>query len=78
MISYARTMAVQGKTPEQVLGTNNEKQQNYRSPEGFLLGWAADEALAAAVFVFYRHPDDLQAGLIEATHTPVTVIVLRL
>ncbi len=61
---------MQGKTPEQVLGTINEKQQNYCSPQGFLLGWAADEALAAAVYVFYRHPYDLHAGLIEATNTP--------
>ncbi len=70
MIRYAMYMAKNGEKPEKVLGTHNDKQENYRSPDGFLLGWAADEALAAAVYIFMRHPDNIQAALTEAVNTP--------
>ena len=68
MLRYAKTMT--GRTPEEILGTNNNKGKNYRSPSGFLIGWAADEALAAAVYVFLRHPNYLRAAVIEAANTP--------
>jgi ADP-ribosylglycohydrolase len=68
MIRYAVT-AAREKNPEQVLGTTND-QVNYRSPQGFLLGWAADEAVAAAVYVFIRHSTDLKAALQESVNTP--------
>lgn len=70
MIKYAYHMALQGKTPDLILGTHNLKQSNYRSPKGFLLGWAADEAVAAAVYVFARHSSDLQKAIIEGVNTP--------
>lgn len=71
MIHYAYHMALQGKTPDLILGTHNLKQAaNYRSPDGFLLGWAADEAVAAAVYVFARHSTDLQNAIIEGVNTP--------
>lgn len=70
MIAYAYHMAVQGKNPELILGIHNLKQTNYRSPDGFLLGWAADEAIAAAVYVFTRHCDDIKAAIIEGVNTP--------
>lgn len=70
MITYAYQMALQGKSPEVILGTHNLKQGNYRSPNGFLLGWAADEAVAAAVYVFARHPQDLKSALREGVNTP--------
>ena len=71
MLRYATDMAkIATQTPERVLGTHNTKQTNHRSPDGFLLGWAADEALAAAVYIFLRHPDDLHQALIEAVNTP--------
>ena len=70
MIRYAADMAQKGELPKKVLGTHNQRGANGRSTEGFLLGWAADEALAAAVYIFLRHPDDMKAGLIEAVNTP--------
>ena len=35
-----------------------------------LRGWAAHEAIAAAAYVFARHPDDARAGILEAANTP--------
>lgn len=70
MLRYAVIMAKENKSPEEILGTNNEVQQNYRSKEGFLLGWAADEAAAAALYIFMRHSDDLQGALLEGANTP--------
>lgn len=70
MLSYATVMAQKGYLPEQVLGYHNNKGTNFRSTNGFLLGWAADEALAAALYVFMRHPDNLHAALVEAVNTP--------
>jgi len=69
MIAYAAQQARAGVEPDLVLGTHNTKLQN-RSSEGFLLGWAADEAIAAAVYVFLRHPQDLDAALQESVNTP--------
>lgn len=70
MIKYAYQMALQGKSPDLISGTHNLKQSNYRSPNGFLLGWAADEAVAAAVYVFARHCQDLKSALSEGVNTP--------
>ena len=71
MIRYAFYMASKGETPEKILGTENKKQvNNFRSTRGFLLGWSADEAIAAAVYIFVRHPDDINAALTEAVNTP--------
>lgn len=35
-----------------------------------LQGWAAHEAIAAAVYLFARHPDDPRAAMLEAANTP--------
>jgi ADP-ribosylglycohydrolase len=35
-----------------------------------LEGWAAHEAIAAAVYVVARHPDDPRAAILEAANTP--------
>jgi ADP-ribosylglycohydrolase len=35
-----------------------------------LRGWAAHEAVAAAVYVFVRHPDDPAAAILEGANTP--------
>ncbi|MBA3751322.1 ADP-ribosylglycohydrolase family protein [Candidatus Dependentiae bacterium] len=69
MIAYAALQAQKGTTPSVVLGTHNRK-KGFRSSEGFLLGWAADEAVAAAVYVFLRHPHDLTMALQESVNTP--------
>ena len=35
-----------------------------------LRGWAAHEAIAAAVYVFLRHPGDPRAAILEGANTP--------
>jgi ADP-ribosylglycohydrolase len=35
-----------------------------------LQGWAAHEAIAAAAYVFARHPDDARSALLEAVNSP--------
>ncbi|MDB4997414.1 MAG: putative ADP-ribosylglycohydrolase [Myxococcaceae bacterium] len=35
-----------------------------------LRGWAAHEAIAAAAYVFARHPDDARAAILEGANTP--------
>jgi len=35
-----------------------------------LEGWAAHEAIAAAVYIFTRHPDDPVAAILEGANTP--------
>ena len=70
MIRYAYLMAQQGKEPLEILGTINDKTANFRSAHGYLLSWSADEAVAAALYIFMRHPDDLVAGILEAVNTP--------
>ena len=35
-----------------------------------LRGWAAHEAIAAALYVFVRHPDDARAAILEGANTP--------
>lgn len=35
-----------------------------------LQGWAAHEAIAAAVYIFVRHPDDPRAAILEGANTP--------
>jgi ADP-ribosylglycohydrolase len=56
MIEEAVRSAVRGVPPEPVL----EKLQ----------GWAAHEAIAAAAYVFARHPDDFQKSVLEAANSP--------
>lgn len=68
MIRYAAIMAKHGHSSEAILGKVNEVQINNRSQEGYLLGNQADEALAAAVYIFVRHADDVMEGLAEAAN----------
>ena len=35
-----------------------------------LEGWAAHEAIAAALYIFARHPDDARTAILEGTNTP--------
>lgn len=70
MIRYAYQAAQQGKLLEDVLGTENIQQPNYRSPYGFLLGWAADEAIAGTVYLFARNHTNIQRAITEGVHTP--------
>jgi len=35
-----------------------------------LRGWAAHEAISAAVYIFVRHPDDPRAAILEGANTP--------
>lgn len=70
LLQYAYAMATAGYGPELILGTHNNRNEKNRSTEGFLLGWAADEALAAAFYIFVRNPKDIKAALAQAVNTP--------
>lgn len=66
MLLYAVSAAHNGDNPELVLGKTNDKRTDQaaeRSESGALLGWPADEALAAALFVFIRWADRDQLEL---------------
>lgn len=52
----ARRSARAGEPPETVLTR--------------YLGWAAHDAVAAALYVLMRHPDDARAALLEAVNSP--------
>ncbi|HEX3597745.1 MAG TPA: ADP-ribosylglycohydrolase family protein, partial [Polyangiaceae bacterium] len=56
MIARAASDAQRGEPPERVFER--------------LLGWAAHEAIAAATYVYVRHPDDFRAAVLEAANTP--------
>lgn len=56
MILYASQEAKNSKEPDVVFGVKggNEKNNKFRSPDGNILAWAADESAAAAVYFFER------------------------
>jgi ADP-ribosylglycohydrolase len=56
MMTQARDEALDGTGPEITLDR--------------LRAWAAHEAIAAAVYVLLRHPDDPRAAILEAANTP--------
>lgn len=60
MLRYAEAAALGGDRPSVVLGVKNKHPLEIRSPSGALLGWAADEALAAALYIFIRYTDKNQ------------------
>ena len=72
MLRYAAQAARAGKLPADVLGTHNKKGQNFRSPNGYLLGWAADEAVSAALYLFVRHAaaKNVDGAIAEGVNTP--------
>lgn len=55
MMAQAREDAVNGVTPRTTLDR--------------LRGWSAHEAIAAAVYIFLRHPDDARAAILEGANT---------
>ena len=56
MIAEAQAEAREGIEPELTLER--------------LLAWAAHQAIAAAVYIVSRHPDDFRAAILEAANTP--------
>lgn len=70
MLRYAQWAANQPFSPDDILGIENETHNHNRTSTGALLGWIADEAVSAALYVFLRHPNDPQAALYEAVNTP--------
>lgn len=56
MMAQAIEEALDGVGPEVTLDRNR--------------GWAAHEAIAAAVYVVARHPDDARAAILEGANTP--------
>lgn len=72
MLRYAAQGARAGKLPADILGTHNTRGQNFRSPKGYLLGWAADEAVSAALYLFVRHAaaKNVDGAIAEGVNTP--------
>lgn len=70
MIAAARRYSV--KTAEMMQRAVDEAQDGVKPDVSLdrLRGWAAHEAIAAAVYVFVRHPDDPNAAILEAANTP--------
>lgn len=68
MIRYARYKALEGCPKEEVIGTHKALNALARSPDNFLLGYEADEAVAATVYIFMRNPQNLKAALIESAY----------
>lgn len=56
MMAEALDEALRGVGPEVTLDRNR--------------GWAAHEAIAAALYVFARHPEDARAAILEGANTP--------
>jgi ADP-ribosylglycohydrolase len=78
MIRYAALEAKKGSTPLEILGDTTKRQDNQRSYRGYLQGVQADEAVAAAVYIFMRHPNNMKAALTEAVNIPRSPIVASL
>jgi ADP-ribosylglycohydrolase len=56
MVAQAYEDAMRGVTPDRTLNR--------------LRAWAAHEAIAAAVYIFARHPDDARSAILEGANTP--------
>jgi ADP-ribosylglycohydrolase len=60
---FSRVPALIGLPPEEVL-IDREK-----GPHALGEGWVAEEAVASALYCFWRHPDDYRAAVLEAVNT---------
>ncbi|WP_224242460.1 ADP-ribosylglycohydrolase family protein [Hyalangium gracile] len=60
---FSRVPALLHLPPEQVL-IDREK-----GPHALGEGWVAEEAVACALYCFWRHPDDFRAAVLEAVNT---------
>ena len=70
MLRHARWAAENNVLLGVVLGECNDLQSNYRSFSGALLGWRADETIAAVLYILLRHKEDFFGALSEAVNTP--------
>jgi ADP-ribosylglycohydrolase len=60
---FSRVPSLTGLPPEQVLIDLE------RGPHALGEGWVAEEAVACALYCFWRHPDDYRAAVLEAVNT---------
>lgn len=60
---FSRVPALVELPPEQVLI------ERERGPHALGEGWVAEEAVACALYCFWRHPDDYRAAVLEAVNT---------
>ena len=67
MIRYALRAVQMGVSPQVFLGTTSKKKDSNRSYRGYLLGYNADEAVAAAVYLFARNPHSFKALVVEGS-----------
>lgn len=66
MIRYAQK--VQALEPNVIFGETAKVPENVRSQEGYLRGDFADEAVAAAAYIFLRQSDDIKSALTQAVN----------
>jgi ADP-ribosylglycohydrolase len=78
MLRYAYAAAIDGYPPYFILGRENRKHPTHsRSESGALLGWAADEALCAAWYVFvyiFLHGEELHKSISEKNKPKVSTL----
>lgn len=67
LIRYAVFLAQAGRSPVEVFGANAKKQENNRSFRGYLLGYQADEAVAAAVYLLARNQQNIKKIIAEGS-----------
>ncbi len=67
MIRFAAKAVEDGISPKEFLGDTSKKKDNRRSFRGYLLGYNADEAVAAAVYLLLRNPHDFKALVEEGS-----------
>ncbi len=70
MIRYGYLMAQKGESAKNIMGKIDDRLHSHRSDSNALLGWAADESVAAAVYCFVRNPNNIQAALAMGANTP--------
>ncbi len=70
MLRYALWAAKNNIPSHIVLGNNNDLQANYRSSSGALLGWRADETVAATLYILLHQKNNFFGALSEAINTP--------
>ncbi|KKQ33460.1 MAG: hypothetical protein US49_C0001G0140 [candidate division TM6 bacterium GW2011_GWF2_37_49] len=74
MLRYAKLAAIAGINAETVLGKSSDgRTGSGRTTDGTLLGWKADEAVSAALYIFMLHPgtdfDNFTAAMQKSLNT---------
>jgi ADP-ribosylglycohydrolase len=68
MLRYALHAAKSGNDIHEILGISSKRKSNNRSYRGALLGYQADEAVAAALYLLLKYPNDYNGAIQAAVH----------